>query len=1023
MSETPSNQAEKSLGQLEDNIPPSLSKDVRTAISCLNGMSPQRADELQTWLSVGMALKTIAGEDSELDEFLGEWFEKWSSQSYKYKPGEPRQRWEKFNSGCYTLGTLIHLARQDGASIQTGRRKVDPETFRLTRVIKTGFPEWVEREISVADVQPVDQVAVKGGVEGTVLERRHSLVERKGGGKVAVEDNVTLFIRFDGIDNIRDISEVERVLTREKTITYAYGHSCHVVRRQTTPDRIKRYNGRDKEIRPYHRDTHGEWVVGKGSTQWPLYRQDEVEADVANGVQVVFYLAGEQAVEAGRRLGLTAFTNQGGEAAGHKQIIEFLKALRCELFAIWADNDATGEATAERLQSACRKAKIPCVVVDPHAIWEDMPLKGDITDVYEKSGLSEEEILSRLEQHIRDLLLAPEKEKEGKGLPATSELAKELADKYRSRMAWNTAAQIWYVYGVEHNGLWSKKSKESVRQLVQSELEHHPLNTKGFNAGTINSTISQLEAHLHIEKWNEEDRYLPLRNGVLDIESGEFLNHSPDYRFTWQLPYEYNPRATCERIQGWMLEAMNGDKSLVRLLIAWLKAVVCGRTDMQRFLECVGPASTGKSTFIRLATAIVGVENTFATELKHLEGNRFESAGIYGKRLVEITDSERYTGSVSLLKALTGQDAIRYEQKFQQQINSFVPKAMVMVAANESIQSADYTSGLQRRRLTIPFINQVKPDQRRDLITITDSSVSGEFAEELSGLLNLVLSVSEQEMVDLLRNTDAHVPSLKRWKSEVLVDSNPIADWLDNCCVFLPGERTNVGKVIKDEFKRILNTDMWLYPNYVAYCEATGSNAVKHNRFTGLLEDLLRSQLMRTDVKRGKDSRGSYFEGLSLRTEWMDLDKYPRPITGGSDGLSDGLVTAGTLAYDGLDGNDGLFLTNAREKNDIFPENSKEGAKNGFEIYKRVEEVRQVRGVPHTKGFQPSQGPSQSITESVTRQLKEGDRVRYTGARYGGQYNNIALMIAQLSGRQASCTTPTGDYTTWLPISELRLVN
>jgi putative DNA primase/helicase len=162
-----------------------------------------------------------------------------------------------------------------------------------------------------------------------------------------------------------------------------------------------------------------------------------------------------------------------------------------------------------------------------------------------------------------------------------------------------------------------------------------------------------------------------------------------------------------------MLEAMSGQEDRLQVLRAFLNTIITSRSDLQRYLECVGPAGTGKSTFIRLAEALIGSHNNFTTQLKHLEANRFETSGIFGKRLVTITDSERYGGNVTVLKALTGSDTIRYEVKYQQQRQGFKPTCMVVVAANEVIQSADYTSGLQRRRLSIPF--EVKPEIRRDL--------------------------------------------------------------------------------------------------------------------------------------------------------------------------------------------------------------------------------------------------------------------------------------------------------------------
>jgi putative DNA primase/helicase len=77
---------------------------------------------------------------------------------------------------------------------------------------------------------------------------------------------------------------------------------------------------------------------------------------------------------------------------------------------------------------------------------------------------------------------------------------------------------------------------------------------------------------------------------------------------------------------------------------------------------------------------------------------------------VLINDSERYAGEVGKLKNLTGQDTLPYEVKFKQSKGGFSPDALVIVSTNEVIQSSDYTSGLARRRISVPMFNQIKGD-------------------------------------------------------------------------------------------------------------------------------------------------------------------------------------------------------------------------------------------------------------------------------------------------------------------------
>ncbi len=82
--------------------------DIDYALSYLDALSYHRADNYDEWLTVGMALHSVD------DSLLSEW-EKWSSQSAKYKPGECAKKWQSFSKvGGVTLGTLAHMAKQDG---------------------------------------------------------------------------------------------------------------------------------------------------------------------------------------------------------------------------------------------------------------------------------------------------------------------------------------------------------------------------------------------------------------------------------------------------------------------------------------------------------------------------------------------------------------------------------------------------------------------------------------------------------------------------------------------------------------------------------------------------------------------------------------------------------------------------------------------------------------------------------------------------------------------------------------------
>jgi putative DNA primase/helicase len=497
------------------------------------------------------------------------------------------------------------------------------------------------------------------------------------------------------------------------------------------------------------------------------------------------------------------------------------------------------------------------------------------------------------------------RDKKGEKAPPSNQLAAKLAERHKDELAWNHAAQEWYHYGQKAPGIWTLASEVDIWNVIRAELDAKDVH---YSSAYLADVARLMRCDLIVRDWEPPAHLLPMQNGVLNFhaigvslpEAKELQDHSPDHHFLWSLPYAYNPLATCELIQEWMLEAMGGHADRVQVLRAFLHAIVTGRTDLQRYLECTGPGGTGKSTYIRLSESLVGKENNFTTELKHLESNRFETSGIYGKRLVTITDSERYGGNVTVLKALTGSDTVRAEIKYKQQQNGFKPTCMVVVAANEVIQSADYTSGLQRRRLSVPF--EVKPKERRDL--------EAEFQPLIPGLLNWVLAMDPEEVKHYLVNTEAAAPSLAQTGREALCEVNPLADWLNSHLLHVPEARTQVGIALRckshEDPHLYQDTDRYLYANYAEYSEVTGSQKVCLRRFSSLLLDLCRSQLQWDDVRKDRDRYGAHFLGLALRTS-QDTDPPPitsPPVTDPPSPVTDN-VTAETPACDGSDECDG----------------------------------------------------------------------------------------------------------------------
>jgi putative DNA primase/helicase len=547
-------------------------------------------------------------------------------------------------------------------------------------------------------------------------------------------------------------------------------------------------------------------------------------------------------------------------------------------------------------------------------------------------------------------------------------ISEYLADRYREKLAWNIESQEWYRYEAQHPGIWNTEPSECVKQVINAELKRlamihnqfidNPKNFKTVSYQLISSIEKLMACELGQKKWDFDNKELiPFKNGVLNFKTHKFIEHCPGNRLTWSLPYDYNLMNNCQPIQDWMLE-MFGSPEMVKFVRAYLNCIVTSRTDLQSYLELIGPGGTGKSTLIRLAQALVGVQNCHTTSLVKLENDKFETANIYNKKLIVITDSERYGGGVSILKAITGGDSIPFEVKFKQAKGGFTPGAMVLLAANELPQSNDYTTGLSRRRLTVRMDKQIDVLNRRDLIEISGESIKGDFAPFIPGLLNWVLKLDHIEVSAIIKGY-SKLAIIESLKAEVLTETNPIAAWVDHCIVFDTDTKTYVGSALPDKSQlsesRYLHIDKWLYASYRNFSESHGNKAVSANRFSPVLFDLLKNQL-KLDVKKGRDSKGSYFENIRLRYESDTIPPLITDLMAMTANLTANL-TAETPTHDELDGLDGLSEKSVKNFQSGIEKNSITDNGLGGEFSQKSVINPQVR---HTGGFEPSGEPSGS---------------------------------------------------------------
>ena len=350
-----------------------------------------------------------------------------------------------------------------------------------------------------------------------------------------------------------------------------------------------------------------------------------------------------------------------------------------------------------------------------------------------------------------------------------------------------------------------------------------------------------------------------VKNGVLNIETEELKDHSPEYHFLAKTPVEFIPRGD-PRLEG---------KCAVRKF----KGEVLGNEeDIRTFDECAGyclyrdyhiqqafilegEGANGKSTALNLLRALLGRENVSGISLYSLCLNRFSIANLRGKAANIYNElnalSLKYTG---LFKMLVGGDPIDTEKKFVQRYINFVNHAKLIFSCNQAPKvESDDTTALWRRFNLINFPN-VFDDEH--------GNVDREILEKLTKPLELSAFLLDA-LEGLRRLLDQKRFSNYRKTSEIrelyLLHSDPIKSFAET-------------KLMEDsegyEVKAVV------YRAYKKFCKELSLVPVRHNTFSLNLKSYINFEDCRRTID-GKKGVTCYC-GIKL----MDRDETKEPESG-----------------------------------------------------------------------------------------------------------------------------------------------
>ncbi len=297
---------------------------------------------------------------------------------------------------------------------------------------------------------------------------------------------------------------------------------------------------------------------------------------------------------------------------------------------------------------------------------------------------------------------------------------------------------------------------------------------------------ARLEAMLHVascqrsvatagDSWDRDPLVFAVANGVVDLERGRLRPGRPEEMISLCSPVRFDAEAGCPRWKRFLEEVFAGDELLIDWIWRLVGYLLSGETGEQFFVLLFGLGANGKSTLLKVLSAMLGDYAYNAPFSTFEAGSRAQIpndlAALVGRRLVTSSETGESTPlNEARLKMLTGGDAVT-ARFLHREFFSFVPVAKLVLAVNHKPPIRDFSHGFWRRVRLVPFEVRFEGD-----------AADEHLEEKLQGELPGILAWAVAGYAEWRERGLDPPPKVRVATADYRADSDPLAAFLADRC-------------------------------------------------------------------------------------------------------------------------------------------------------------------------------------------------------------------------------------------------
>jgi len=384
-----------------------------------------------------------------------------------------------------------------------------------------------------------------------------------------------------------------------------------------------------------------------------------------------------------------------------------------------------------------------------------------------------------------------------------------------------------------------KEDTQNARPLLMHAL-------KAQNSPHIKSMIDLARSEPLMSKTdasslNKDDYLMGVKNGVVDLRSGELITPEPAMLITKQCNANFIKGSKCDLWIKFLNQIFN-NKETIESLQRIVGYSFTGSTAEEIMVICHGYGANGKSVLSNVLQKIAGdygktgSSNLLKARKDDDTGPRPDIASLCGARFVSV--NEMQSGDYldeQAVKILASREQISARHLYQNEF-TYTPTAVIWLKTNHKPIIKGEDDGIWRRLILLPFERKFSENER-------DRNLEQKLISQADGILEWIIEGAVKWYTSGLMLSPQIISQSAQYRTE--------SDLL--------------GQFFEDEINLDANSrslDSAVYYEYTRWCINNGTRALAKKRFT--------QKLAERGIRIEKSNGSRYYSGIDLKNS---LDK------------------------------------------------------------------------------------------------------------------------------------------------------